>query len=188
MAFELSPPGPQRRDMRYCMTHKGWVHYSRFCRRWRPDRGIWHWDEECKACQQIKRNEKKNQDRARALVERRAISRARILEVPKQKLLQDMHYLDLVADVRAKMTDEGKCVDCGEGFIDGDADIQFEHREPPRDDRWPDWAREHARNITLACGSCNRTKGNKPYSDYLDEAEETRMINEQHQRGRGKLF
>lgn len=181
--FEAGPgQAPHRGDQRYCKTHKRYLHYSKFCKRQRrtPDGAIWEYDEECKACQQIKRNEKKNEDRARALVERRAISRASKLGVPRKKLLDDMHYLDLVPYVRAMLTDEGVCVDCGHKF-QGEPDIQFEHREPPREDPWPDWAREHAKNITLACGNCNLVKSDKPWAMYLDDSEEARLINERHQ-------
>jgi hypothetical protein len=73
------------------------------------------------------------------------------------------------------MTDEGICTSCGHPFLN-ERDIQLEHREPPRHAQ--DWARLHARNIGLACGSCNRTKSGKSYAAWLDEQEGARIANE----------
>jgi 5-methylcytosine-specific restriction endonuclease McrA len=72
------------------------------------------------------------------------------------------------------ITDEGLCKNCGHPFI-GERDIQIEHIEPPRSNT--DWARLHARNLRLFCGSCNGTKGHKPFPDWLDEQEDARTSN-----------
>lgn len=53
--------------------------------------------------------------------------------------------------------------------------MQIEHIEPPRNQH--DWARLHARNLRMLCGSCNRTKGHKPYAVWLDEQEGARQSN-----------
>jgi len=83
-----------------------------------------------------------------------------------------MNYRALVPALRAMMTDEGICTSCGHPFLN-ERDIQIEHIEPPR--FVEDWARLHARNLRLACGSCNRTKGQKPYAVWLDEQEGARL-------------
>ena len=74
------------------------------------------------------------------------------------------------------MTDEGLCKGCGHEFLN-ERDMQIEHIEPPRPQIAPDWARLHARNLRLCCGSCNRTKGQKPFAQWLDEQEGARLSN-----------
>jgi len=146
----------------------------------------------CRACEQIERNKTKNQDRALALVERRAISRACILGVSKRQLLDEMHYSDLVEDVRAKLNG-GVCPDCGHPF-ESEADLHFDHIEPPRTDH--DWEREHISNIRLICACCNQAKGNKPFALYLKDREDTRISNKREGGGptsddgggQGRLF
>lgn len=85
-----------------------------------------------------------------------------------------MNYRALVPVLRALMTDEGLCQCCGHEFLN-ERDIQIEHLEPPRTSN--DWARLHARNLRLACASCNGGKGRTPYSEWLDEQEDTRVSN-----------
>lgn len=74
-------------------------------------------------------------------------------------------------------TAEGLCLCCGHPF-EHERDIQIEHREPPRHPQ--DWARQHARNLALACQSCNNTKGRKSFAVWLDEQEDARLANEAH--------
>jgi 5-methylcytosine-specific restriction endonuclease McrA len=131
----------------------------------------------CKACEQIERNEETNADRPLAIIQRRAEARAHLYGVAKDFFWTNMNWRALVPIMRAMMTPEGLCLNCGHAFVN-ERDIQIEHREPPRRDR--DWAREHARNIGLACGSCNSSKGGKPHADWLDEQEDARLSNEQH--------
>jgi len=88
-----------------------------------------------------------------------------------------MNWSSLVPEMRALMTDEGRCRSCGHAFVN-ERDIQIEHREPPR--LRGDWAREHARNLGIFCQSCNNTKGDKSYAEWLDEQEEARLSNERH--------
>ncbi len=138
-----------------------------------------HFDPLCKDCQQIERNEKLNEDRPLNIIERRTSSHARSLGVPKQFLWVNMNWNSLVPEMRALMTDDGKCRSCGHPFRN-ERDIQIEHREPPRREFGVDCAREHARNLGIFCQSCNNTKGDKPYALWLDEQEEARLSNEHH--------
>lgn len=85
-----------------------------------------------------------------------------------------MNYRALVPIMRAMMTPEGLCLNCGHDFVN-ERDIQIEHLEAPRSKQ--DWARLHARNLRLLCGSCNRTKSDKPYPVWLDEQESARKSN-----------
>jgi hypothetical protein len=131
----------------------------------------------CKACEQIERNESKNADRPYAIIRRRAEARARDLGVPFAFVWTSLNWSAMVPSMRAMMSDEGVCVNCGHSFVN-ERDIQIEHHEPPRYDG--DWAREHTRNLVLSCQSCNGTKARKPFSDWLDEQESARLSNERH--------
>jgi hypothetical protein len=72
--------------------------------------------------------------------------------------MTQMNYAALVSDMRAFMTDEGRCPSCGHAFRN-ERDIQIVHILPPRHAQ--DWARLHTGNIRFLCGSCNRTKAKK---------------------------
>jgi hypothetical protein len=85
-----------------------------------------------------------------------------------------MNYRSFVPYLRAMMTPEGLCHGCGHPFVN-ERDIQVEHLEAPRFEK--DWARLHARNLRLSCGSCNLTKGKKPFAEWLDEQEGARLSN-----------
>jgi hypothetical protein len=85
-----------------------------------------------------------------------------------------MNYRSLVPVLRAMMTPEGLCQVCGHEFVN-ERDIQIEHLEPPRHAQ--DWERLHACNLRLCCGSCNRTKGDKPFAEWLNERETARLSN-----------
>lgn len=162
---------------RRCLGCEQWKHHSRF-RTWtRRHRSIstLTFADKCKDCEQIERNERKNDDRAFAIIERRTADHARRLGVPKTFLWLNMNWSSLVPEMRALMTDEGRCRSCGHGFV-SERDIQIEHREPFRFPQ--DWARQHARNLGIFCQSCNNTKGNKPYARWLDEQEAARLSNE----------
>ena len=162
---------------RFCQQCQQWLHHSRFRQftvgRHSPvstkSRRL------CKACEQIERNKKLNDDRALAIIERRAEVRASRLGVSKHFVWVNMNWGALVAMMRALMSPEGRCPNCGHAFL-GERDIQIEHHEPPRHDQ--DWAREHTRNLVLSCASCNRTKASKPFADWLDEQEAARLSNE----------
>jgi 5-methylcytosine-specific restriction endonuclease McrA len=128
----------------------------------------------CKACEQKLRNEKKNEDRARAIVEQRARTAATKAEQSFPFFWEQMNYKSLVAPLRAFMSPEGTCQACGPPFVN-ERDVQIEHIEPQRTEK--DWARLHARNLRFTCGSCNRAKGRTPYNLWLDEQEDARLSN-----------
>jgi hypothetical protein len=129
----------------------------------------------CKACEQIERNQKKNRDRPRAIIESRAKTAARRAGVPFEFFWINLNYQSMVPKFAAMMTPEALCISCGEEFLN-ERDIQIEHREPPRFQK--DWANLHARNTDLICGSCNSGKGKKPYQQWLDDEETKRLSNE----------
>jgi len=164
---------------RLCRECQLWLHFSRF-RTFRDSRcsakSEIRFASVCKACEQKERNEEKNTDRPKAIIEARAATRARELGVPKAFLLVNMNWNVLVPYLRAAMGG-ALCLDCGHAFVN-ERDVQIEHREPPRSDG--DWAREHASNIALACGSCNRSKGSKTFASYLDDKEAARLSNERY--------
>jgi len=171
-------PRPCERQCKKCGE---WKHHSRF-RTWKrkdydgrnttvsPVR----FHPVCRDCEQKERNEKKIADRPKAIIEQRARSLASKLGVSFDFVWIQLNYRALVPVLRAMMTSEGLCQGCGHGFLN-ERDIQIEHLEPPRSDQ--DWARLHARNLRLGCGSCNRTKGQKPFAQWLDEQEGARLSN-----------
>ena len=167
---------------RQCAKCFEWKHYSRF-RSWKHRRAQTSMDvciefrPMCKDCEQIERNERKNVDRASAIIDGRAARAARTAGVPKPFFWINMNWQGLVDEMRPKMTPEARCLVCGHPFLN-ERDIQIEHREPLRHPQ--DWARHHARNISISCASCNQTKRDKPYAQWLDEQEEARKSNEAH--------
>jgi hypothetical protein len=120
------------------------------------------------------RNEKKNADRPKAIIEQRARREATEAGETFDFLWMQMNFRSLVPVLRALMTPEGLCQGCGHEFVN-ERDIQIEHLHPPRFKQ--DWARLHTRNIRLGCGSCNGTKGSKPFDQWLDEQEGARLSN-----------
>jgi hypothetical protein len=176
----MSDPRPCERKCKECGE---WKHHSRFHIKKRSGNNtgatIW-FSPRCRDCEQKIRNEKKNTDRPRAIIEQRAATAATKAGVSREFFLVQMNYRSLVPVLRALMSEEGLCHCCGHEFLN-ERDIQIEHCEPPRNQT--DWARLHARNLRLACGSCNRTKGQKPFSQWLDDQEGARRshLNEPHQ-------
>lgn len=163
---------------RQCATCQQWLHFSRFNRRSRSPKRIRsgeEFDSVCKACQQIERNEKKNADRPKALIENRARAWAARLSVPVDFLWRQMNWRALVPQMRAMLSADGGCLSCGHPFVN-ERDIQIDHREPPRHPQ--DWARQHARNLALTCQSCNATKSARTYAEWLDDQEGARLANE----------
>ena len=169
----------QNHGERFCPQCKQSKHHSRFRSRKRDPHGsMWvEFNLLCKSCEKINRIEKKNEDRATHIVEERAGAHARKAGVPKSFFLVDMNYQALTPFLRAMMGTDARCLCCGHEF-EGEPDIHIEHREPPRHRQ--DWARLHARNLSLACASCNGDKINKPYAVWLDEEEDERLSNERH--------
>jgi len=174
------PPRPCERQ---CKGQCGlWKHYSRF-RSWGTRSGKFHQGERfstvsfapvCKDCEQKERNEKKNTDRPKAIIEQRARSAATKAGVSFQFFWTEMNYRALVPVLRASLTEEGLCLGCGHDFVN-ERDIQIEHLEAPRHQQ--DWARLHTRNLRLFCASCNGTKARKPFFEWLDEEEIKRLSN-----------
>jgi len=105
-------------------------------------------------------------DRARAMIERRADVRARQLHTTKGYILRDLNWAALTPVLRALLTPEARCLDCGCPFVDATG-ITIDHLEPPR--YFQDWAREHARNIAFVCRSCNAMKQRKTLAIWLEE-------------------
>src|SRR5262245_2987945 len=126
----------------------------------------------CRDCEQKERNEKKNQDRPLAIIRQRTTVAARKANMPFEFFWKQMNYEALVEPFRVALIT--KCRSCGH-MPKSEADVQIEHIEPPRDAQ--DWARLHARNIHFLCGSCNRTKSDKSYAQWLDEQEGARLSN-----------
>lgn len=164
---------------RHCPGCNQWLHHSRFRVSTQGHRTVsLLFKRLCKACEQIQRNERKNVDRAKAIIKKRAINRAGYLQVPPSFMLINMNWYSLVPQLRALMSKEGRCQICGHMFLN-ERDIQIEHHEPPR--HRGDWAREHARNLGLGCTACNGTKSNKPFAQWLDEQESARLSNQHYQ-------
>lgn len=151
-----------------------WKHFSRFHRK-EGNGSVARFDPDCRDCQTKERNELKNLDRPRTIIERRAKDRASKAGVAFKFMWVNMNYQALVPVYRAMLTVEGLCTSCGHEF-DNERDVQIEHREPPRHQQ--DWARLHARNLGIACASCNGTKGKKSYTEWLDEQESARLSNQ----------
>jgi|SRR5215472_2793612 len=175
MSFELESTD-KRPCERKCRTCGKLKHFSRFARRPRktPNGTVWEFDPDCRDCQQIKRNEKKNLDRPLAIVKARAQVAAQKAEMTTEFFMVQMNYTALVPEVGAAMAPGAKCKSCGHEFMN-ERDIQFDHILPPRGKK--DWARLHARNVHVLCGPCNNTKRRKPYDIWLDEQEGARQSN-----------
>jgi 5-methylcytosine-specific restriction endonuclease McrA len=155
-----------------------WKHYSRF-HSWKDKRRsnstiAVQFSPLCRDCEQRIRNEKKNADRPLAIIENRARAMAVKVGESFEFVWIQLNYRSLVPLMRAMMTPEGLCQGCGHDFVN-ERDIQIEHLEPPRIAR--DFARQHTRNLRLFCGSCNGTKGKKPFAVWLDEQEGARLSN-----------
>ena len=170
---------PPRDCERHCPKCGEWKHHSRFRSKRRKTRHglVTEFRRICKSCEQIERNENKNEDRPLALMRARTTSHAHRLGVPFHFLWVNMNWRARVPVFRAMQSPEGRCLDCGHRF-ENERDIQIEHREPPRHPQ--DWARQHTRNLGLGCKSCNGTKTDKPFAVWLDEQEDARLSNEAH--------
>ena len=169
-------------NQRCCATCKEWKPHSHFCkrRRIRPEGTFWDFDADCRACQQIARNEKKNQDRSHSIIERRARQLAARCGVAFDFFWTNLGWKSLAVPYRALATnlDTAICQSCRHPF-EHERDIQIEHISPPRHDQ--DWARHDARNIRFLCTNCNRAKSSKDHPTWLDEEEGARISNERHE-------
>lgn len=165
---------------RKCERCGQWKHHSRFhyTKSGNSIDAKIYFKKVCRACDQIERNERKNADRPLAIIRGRAQQAAHKAAIGTEFFMTDMNYYGLVPLMRILMADEGRCLNCGHAFIN-ERDIQIEHIRPPRHNR--DWARLHARNLRLFCGSCNKGKSDKVFDDWLDEMEEARLSNKNSQ-------
>ena len=176
-----APATTNRPCERWCPGCQQWLHHSRFRVSKQGHRSMsQHFKPLCKACEQKERNEQKNADRPLAIITGRAKSRARELGVSKSWMLVNMNWIALVPLLRALLSPEGRCLNCGHRFVN-ERDIQIDHVEPPRHQgAVRDWARERASNLRFICQSCNCAKGHKSNPEFLDEQEDARLSNERH--------
>lgn len=73
-----------------------------------PHGSVWHFDPICKDCQQKERNERKNDDRAQAVIEARAGDWAHKTGTTKAFFLVNMNWRALIPVFRAMISDEGR--------------------------------------------------------------------------------
>jgi 5-methylcytosine-specific restriction endonuclease McrA len=169
----MTDPTEVRPCERFCEKCRQWLHHSRF-RQWRDTDRCHRFRPDCKACEQIERNKRKNLDRPLAIIQRRAAERATRLGVSKQFVWVNLNWRALVPLMRAMLSPEGRCLNCGHPFVN-ERDIQIDHIEPPRS--LVDFARERAINLRLICQSCNGTKGAHLNAEWLDRQEDARQSN-----------
>lgn len=168
----MSRPRPCERKCRTCGY---WKHHSRF-HNWRSKGSLaTKFAADCLDCETTARNEEKNKDRALWIIKQRTQDHAKKHGLTTEFMWVNMNWRSLVPMMRAMMTEEALCTSCGHAF-DSEPDIQLEHRDPPR--HLKDYARLHARNIGLACASCNGKKSKTPYAVWLDREEAARLSNE----------
>lgn len=168
-------PRPKRQirnGQLHCPGCDLWLHSSRFVGRKRetPSGTGWEYNKRCRACEQSERTDRKNENRALALVRQRASVRAQAAGVPLEFFMDDLNWSALVPLVQAYL-DGAPCRNCGHPALN-ERDVHLDHAEPPRHVR--DFARHHARNIPVLCGSCNGSKRDKPYAAWLDDQEDAR--------------
>jgi hypothetical protein len=184
------PKREWREDQLFCAGHGEWHHHVRFNRRKRcsdenPDVFVWEYDRDCKLYLQTIRVERKNEDQARSIVEKRAqdiVREANRTPGPKITLafvMGALNYKSLIPMVRAFLLwpDECFCPNCGSTY-NQISTFHFDHREPPRHPR--DWARLHARNIGPLDRECNCAKGDMLHAQWLDLEEDKRLSAEAH--------
>jgi hypothetical protein len=161
-----------------CPEDKGgcghWKHHSRFRSKSGVGPNSTKFATLCKDCELEEKHKRKNEDRALWIVTERTRYYARKYGLSFDFMFKEMNFQSLVPGMRAMMTPEASCTNCGHAF-DSEPDIQFDHNSPPRHDN--DYARIHARNITLRCASCNGGKSDTPYDDWLDQEEMRRLSN-----------
>lgn len=87
--------------------------------------------------------------------------------------MDDLNWIALVPLIDLYLNDErAVCINCGHRPLN-ERDTQLEHRSAPRHVR--DFARHHARNIAVLCGSCNASKHDDAYDAWLDAQEDARL-------------
>ena len=143
--MSTTEPRPCERKCKICSE---WKHYSRFRFKRVGNGSVAYFSTTCRDCEQKARNEKKNADRSKAIIEQRAAAAATKAGVSKQFFMMDMNYRALVPILRAFMADDALCLGCGHSFVN-ERDIQIEHWYPPRHSQ--DWALLHTRNLRFTC-------------------------------------
>jgi hypothetical protein len=159
---------------RRCERCGNWKHHSRFAQFRNSTVSKNYFHKLCRDCEQIERNEKKNADRPLAIIKGRAATAAHDAGASTDFFMVQMNYRGLIEDFRIRLEDNAVCCGCGHGFMN-ERDIQIDHILPPRHAQ--DWARLHTRNLRLFCASCNRAKGKKSFSQWLDDQELARLSN-----------
>lgn len=167
------PKRETRNGQLYCPGCQRWKHPSRFSPAEKCNGTVTRFRPKCRTCEQSERTDRKNEDRALALVKQRAQTRAQAAGVALEFFMDDLNWSALVPIVDLYLNDDrAVCINCGHRPIN-ERDTQLEHRAAPRAAR--DFARHHARNIAVLCGSCNAGKQDKGYADWLDDQEEARL-------------
>jgi hypothetical protein len=139
--------------------------------RWRdsPNGTVWEFDTSCRFHQETKRHQDKSENLALHILTRRADDLARKTHTSRQWILHDKRgpcWIRLLPLLDAFLRQHAGCLNCGRPF-EGTRDVQFDHIHPPR---FPDdWARHHARNIRILCGSSNNGKRQKDDDVWIDE-------------------
>lgn len=170
----MDEPRPCERQCTRCKIFK---HHSRFRQyrdpKMRVEKQV-RFSTLCRDCEQKERNERKNVDRPLSILRQRAARLAVKAGVSLESFWVQMNYPAFVEPLRTQFGPRGLCVSCGHKYLN-ETDVQIDHIEPPQHDQ--DWARLHARNLRIVCGSCNRTKGKKPFAVWLKEQEGARLSN-----------
>lgn len=162
-----------RNDRLYCPGCNTWLHYSRFSPKRQTDHGtVVQFHPKCRVCEQSERDDQKNESRALAKIQASARSHARYWDVTADQLVYDLGWVKLESWVEAALDGQIECINCLHPFR-GPDDVQIDIRHPVRNPQ--DTARMHVRNVGPLCKSCNIRKGNKGYSEWLDEEEDARQ-------------
>jgi hypothetical protein len=139
--------------------------------RWRdtPNGTVWHFDASCKYHQETKRHQEKAENLALYVLRLRADTLARMTGTTRHWILYDKRgpcWFRLLPLLEAFLKQHAGCVNCGRSF-DGARDTQLDHIHAPRSA--DDWARHHARNIRILCGTSNNGKRQKDDAFWVDE-------------------
>jgi hypothetical protein len=129
----------------------------------------------CRDCEQKARNEKKNADRPKAIIEQRARSAAAKASTGFDFFWTAMNYRALVPVLRAMMTPEGLCQGCGHKFMN-ERDIQIETLGSPTHRKGLGALARSKSSARLRFVQSNQ--GKKLFAEWLDEQEGARKSNE----------
>lgn len=137
----------------------------------------------CRLAEQTIRDHGKEFDPARYAIEGRAKSLAADLSkalgntISYKFVLIELNWRGLVPIMRALLSPDGLCLNCGR-HRDGTRNLHIEHRCPPI--HVADWPAQHARNLWIACGGCNGSKGRHDANrEWLEREHRKWMIDRQ---------